>query len=42
MAVNDTKIHQKMKNKSLLSIYKEYYNMMRDTIIIRNICFRKY
>ena len=43
MAVNDTKISQKMKNKSWLIIEKKYYKMRkkRVIIIIRNYYFKK-
>ena len=43
MAVNDTKISQKMKNKSWLIIEKKYYKMRKKRliIIIRNYYFKK-
>ena len=33
MVVNDTKIYQKMKNKSLLSIEKKYYKIRKNTLL---------
>ena len=32
MVVNDTKIYQKMKNKSLLSIKKKYYQISKNAL----------
>ena len=41
MVVNDTKIYEKMKNKSLLSIEKILQNEKKCFKIIRNYYFKK-
>ena len=33
MVVNDTKTYQKMKNKSLLSISKKYFEMRKNALL---------
>ena len=33
MDMNDTKIYQKIKNKSLLSIEKKYYQMRKNALL---------